>query len=322
MNELLLAETAPQIRASRRTTASLIAGGFLVGSIALAALVSYVWTPYDPTVVRPDDSLVGSSWQHLLGADQFGHDTVSQLMVGARTTLWVGVVAIGIAALIGIPLGAIAAQRGGAVDEVAMRASDIVYAFPAVLIAIMLAAAYGRSTTTAMIAIGIAYIPVFARLDARVGAAGAALGLRARGPRVRPPAARDPDAPRAAEHRRDPDRAGDRAVRGRDPRRGRALLPRPRHVAADPDLGRHAHEQPDVPERATPCWRSGRASRSRSPCSASACSATGCATCSIRDCGADERRAAGGARSHGRARRPARSSIASASSSLRASGSG
>ena len=73
-------------------------------------------------------------------------------------------VAIGIAALIGIPLGAIAAQRGGAVDEVAMRASDIVYAFPAVLIAIMLAAAYGRSTTTAMVAIGIAYIPVFARL--------------------------------------------------------------------------------------------------------------------------------------------------------------
>ena len=88
MSELLLAETAPQLRASRRTTASLIAGGSLVGSIALAALVSYVWTPYDPTVVRPDDSLVGSSWQHLLGADQFGHDTVSQLMVGARTTLW------------------------------------------------------------------------------------------------------------------------------------------------------------------------------------------------------------------------------------------
>ena len=185
-----------------------------------------------------------------------------------------------------------------------MRASDIVYAFPAVLIAIMLAAAYGRSTTTAMIAIGIAYIPVFARLTRgsalQVLRSDYVLAARA----LRPPAARDPDAPRPAEHRRDPDRAGDRAVRRRDPRRGRALLPRPRHVAADPDLGRHAHEQPDVPERPRRCWRSGRASRSRSQCSASACSATGCGTCSIRDCGADERRAAGRARSHGRARRP------------------
>jgi peptide/nickel transport system permease protein len=164
VSEILLADAAPSPRAHWRTSGSLIAGGTLVGVVVLAALVSWVWTPYDPTVVRADDSLAGSSWQHLLGADQFGHDTLSQLMVGARTTLLVGVIAIGIAALIGIPLGAIAAQRGGAVDEVAMRASDIIYAFPAVLIAIMLAAAYGRSTATAMAAIGIAYIPVFARL--------------------------------------------------------------------------------------------------------------------------------------------------------------
>jgi peptide/nickel transport system permease protein len=85
-------------------------------------------------------------------------------MVGARTTLLVGVVAIGIAAVLGVPIGAVAAQRGGAVDEIAMRGADIVYAFPAVLIAIMLAAVYGGSTVTAMVAIGIAYIPVFARL--------------------------------------------------------------------------------------------------------------------------------------------------------------
>jgi peptide/nickel transport system permease protein len=164
VSQLLLGESSPDVRARWRTSGSLIAGGVLVGLVVVAALVSYAWTPHDPTIVQPNASLAGSSWQHLLGADQYGHDTFSQLMVGARTTLWVGVVAIGIAALIGIPLGAIAAQRGGAVDEVAMRASDIVYAFPAVLIAIMLAAAYGRSTTTAMIAIGIAYIPVFARL--------------------------------------------------------------------------------------------------------------------------------------------------------------
>jgi peptide/nickel transport system permease protein len=164
VSQLLITETPPEARAHWRTSGSLIAGGALVALVVLAALVSVVWTPYDPTAIRPDDSLAGSSWQHLLGADRFGHDTLSQLMVGARTTLFVGVVAIGIASLIGVPLGAIAAQRGGMVDELAMRASDIVYAFPAVLVAIMLAAVYGGSTLTAMVAIGIAYIPVFARL--------------------------------------------------------------------------------------------------------------------------------------------------------------
>ncbi|MEO9175778.1 MAG: ABC transporter permease [Gaiellales bacterium] len=159
-----LALSAPRPRPRWRTTGSLLVGGSLVALIVVAALVSLVWTPYDPTLVRPDDALAGSSSHHLLGADQYGTDVLSQLMAGARTTLLVGVVAIGIAALVGVPLGAIAAQRRGAIDELAMRASDIVYAFPAVLVAIILAAAYGGSTATGMAAIGIAYIPVFARL--------------------------------------------------------------------------------------------------------------------------------------------------------------
>jgi peptide/nickel transport system permease protein len=164
VSEIPLALPAPRPRAHWRTTGSLVVGGALVALIVIAALVSLVWTPYDPALVRPDDALAGMSSHHLLGADQYGTDVLSQLMAGARTTLLVGVVAIGIAALVGVPLGALAAQRGGVVDELAMRASDIVYAFPAVLVAIILAAAYGGSTLTGMAAIGIAYIPVFARL--------------------------------------------------------------------------------------------------------------------------------------------------------------
>jgi peptide/nickel transport system permease protein len=164
MSEIPLAIAAARPRARWRTNGSLLVGGLLVSIVVVAALVSLVWTPYDPALVRPDDALAGVSSHHLLGADQYGTDVLSQLMAGARTTLLVGVVAIGIAALVGIPVGALAAQRGGAIDEVAMRAADIVYAFPAVLIAIMLAAAYGGSTVTAMVAIGIAYVPVFARL--------------------------------------------------------------------------------------------------------------------------------------------------------------
>ena len=93
MSQILLADAPPSPRAHWRTSGSLLAGVILVGLVVVAALVSYVWTPHDPTIVQPDASLAGSSWQHLLGADQFGHDTFSQLMVGARTTLWVGVVA-------------------------------------------------------------------------------------------------------------------------------------------------------------------------------------------------------------------------------------
>jgi peptide/nickel transport system permease protein len=164
MSELLLTRDVPRARSRRRTDASLVVGGVLVAIVILAALLSWVWTPFDPTLVNPNDTLSGSSLHHLLGTDQFGTDILSQLMVGARTVVLVGVVAIGIAALAGIPLGLLAATRGGVVDEVAMRAADIVYAFPALLTAIVLAAAFGGSTLTAMTAIGVAYIPVFARL--------------------------------------------------------------------------------------------------------------------------------------------------------------
>jgi peptide/nickel transport system permease protein len=147
----------------RRWNASLVVGLALVGFVVLLALVSYVWTPYSPTRTTRDN-LATMSWSHPLGADRSGIDVLSQIMVGARTTLYVGIVAVAIAAVIGVPLGALAAQRGGWLGEVVMRVNDVVFAFPALLLAIMLAAAYGASTTTAMVAIGIASIPVFARL--------------------------------------------------------------------------------------------------------------------------------------------------------------
>jgi peptide/nickel transport system permease protein len=101
----------------------------------------------------------------VLGTDYLGRDVASQLMAGARTTLLVGVVAVAIAALVGIPLGLLAAVRGGWLSEVIVRLSDVVYAFPALILAVMLAAVYGASTVTAMVAIGVANIPVFARLS-------------------------------------------------------------------------------------------------------------------------------------------------------------
>ncbi len=146
----------------RRPT--LWAGAGLVAATLVIALISFFWTPYDPTRVDPTAVLAPPFGAHLLGTDGFGIDVASRLMIGAQTCLLVGVIAVGIAALVGVPLGILAGSRGGWVSELVMRATDVLYAFPALLLAILLAAAFGASTGTAMVAIGIATIPAFARV--------------------------------------------------------------------------------------------------------------------------------------------------------------
>ncbi len=148
---------------------SLLVGAGLVGLVVLAALVSYVWVPHDPVYVDPMSRLQGASSQHWLGTDLFGRDVLSRLMVGARTTLFVGVVAVGVAALVGVPLGVLAAMVPPWLSTIIMRAADILLAFPALLLAIMFSAVFGGSTLTAMIAIGIASIPTFARVVRAAG---------------------------------------------------------------------------------------------------------------------------------------------------------
>ncbi|MBB3662651.1 MULTISPECIES: ABC transporter permease [Prauserella salsuginis group] len=148
---------------------NLVVGGALVGLVVVTALVSLLWTPLDPQAVDASVRLLGPTSQHLLGTDKFGRDVFSQLMVGAQTTLYVGIVAVGLAAVAGVPLGVLAAMGPRWLGELVMRTSDLVLAFPALLLAIMLAAVYGASTLTAMIAIGVATVPAFARV-ARAGA--------------------------------------------------------------------------------------------------------------------------------------------------------
>ena len=148
---------------------SLVVGGVLVGLVVASALLSFVWTPYDAVQVDPTTRIAPPSAVHWLGTDTFGRDVVSMLLVGARTTLFVGVVAVGVAAVVGTPIGVLAAMGPRWLGELVMRTNDLVLAFPALLLAIMFGAVFGPSTLTAMVAIGIATIPSFARL-ARGGA--------------------------------------------------------------------------------------------------------------------------------------------------------
>jgi peptide/nickel transport system permease protein len=139
-------------------------GVALVGWVVLIALVGLFWTPFDPLHVRPDVRLLAPGWPHLLGTDHYGIDIVSRLMWGARVCLMVGIIAVAIAAVVGVPLGLLAGMAPNWLSEIVMRAVDVLYAFPALLLAILFAAAFGGSTWTAMAAIGIATIPAFARV--------------------------------------------------------------------------------------------------------------------------------------------------------------
>ncbi|MCX7644489.1 MAG: ABC transporter permease [Rhodobacteraceae bacterium] len=148
-----------------RVPVQLVAGGALAGVFLALALVSLVWTPHDVAALSIADKLRPASAAHPLGTDHFGRDILSMIMVGARTSLAVALLAVGIGMAAGVPLGLIAAaNRGGLIDELVMRANDLVFAFPSLVIAILITAVFGPSAVNAILAIGIFNIPVFARV--------------------------------------------------------------------------------------------------------------------------------------------------------------
>ena len=141
----------------------------LVLAIAGAGLLSLVWTPYDVSGIAIAERLRPPSPTHLLGTDHLGRDVLSMMMIGARAALLVALIAVGVGMGIGVPLGLLAAARRGWIDEVVMRATDVAFAFPAILTAIVITAALGPGMVNAMLAIGLFNVPVFARLT-RAGA--------------------------------------------------------------------------------------------------------------------------------------------------------
>ncbi len=148
----------------------LILGTILSGIALFAAALSLIWTPYDVTTLTISQRLQPPDMAHWLGTDHFGRDILSMVMVGARTSIAVALVAVGIGMGFGVPLGLLAAaNRGGLIDEAVMRGNDLIFAFPSLVIAILITAVYGPGAVNAIIAIGIFNIPVFARV-ARGGA--------------------------------------------------------------------------------------------------------------------------------------------------------
>lgn len=138
----------------------------LVVTLALlaTAAVSLVYTPRDPLEMSIAGRLQGPSAAHPLGTDQFGRDLLSRIMTGAVTSILVGVIAVGIGMGVGVGLGVVSGYFGGWLDEGFMRLMDAVQGFPAILSALLITAVFRPSLAISMVAIGVAFLPVFARL--------------------------------------------------------------------------------------------------------------------------------------------------------------
>jgi peptide/nickel transport system permease protein len=154
----------PRVGISWRRHALLAAGGLLVVVVLLAALLAPLIAPYSPYDLDVTKMLQGPTLEHWFGTDEVGRDVLSRTIFAARISIEVALVAVGVGLIGGTIVGVVAAYIGGLVDLGMMRCMELLFSFPAILLAVVLMASLGTSILNAMIAIGIIFIPGFARL--------------------------------------------------------------------------------------------------------------------------------------------------------------
>jgi peptide/nickel transport system permease protein len=166
-------EVAPLARRRRRLPGALhrllrspgpVLGLLIVAAFLFISLTAQWIAPHDYDQANFSMARKGPSAEHWLGNDEIGRDLFSRLLHGARLSLIIGLISVGIGLLIGLPIGLLSGYLGGRTDLLAMRFMDIMLAFPSILLAILLVATFGPSLNNAMIAIGIVSIPIYARL--------------------------------------------------------------------------------------------------------------------------------------------------------------
>ncbi|MGE4585512.1 MAG: ABC transporter permease [Sphaerochaeta sp.] len=152
-----------------------VAGLALIAVYILMSIVSYFWLPFDPVAMDAKQVLQGPSFStgHLFGTDEFGRDILSRIMKGTSVSFIISVSATALGALVGIFMGVWAGYLGGKADNIIMRCADILFSFPSLLLAIFIMAVLGEHTYNVILAIGIVYIPQFARISR-----GAVIALR------------------------------------------------------------------------------------------------------------------------------------------------
>lgn len=142
----------------------LLFGGALTALMLLFILLGCFWTPYDTTAMDPDAMAQGPSWQHLMGTDKFGRDILSRVMAGAASSLFIAVCVVAIGCIAGLIIGALCGYYGGIADTVLTRVCDSITAFPSFLLALVIISVAGPGTYNIIFALGILFIPSFARI--------------------------------------------------------------------------------------------------------------------------------------------------------------
>jgi peptide/nickel transport system permease protein len=145
-------------------SASFVVGAAITFVFIATAVLAQFWTPYETQELAIADKLQAPGRLHWFGTDQLGRDVLSMIMAGAKNSVGVALVSVVIGLVVGVPAGLLAAARGGALGEAIMRANDLIFAFPSLLLAILITAVFGPGAVNAIIAIGIFNIPVFARV--------------------------------------------------------------------------------------------------------------------------------------------------------------
>jgi peptide/nickel transport system permease protein len=154
---------SPAARRFRRHRGA-VAGAAIALAFAAVALLAPWLAPHDPVAVQLAANLRPPSWTHPFGTDSLGRDVLSQTIYGARVSLTIGFVSVALALLGGVPIGALAGYTGGWADRLTMRLVDVLVSFPTLLLAIIVITIFGPGLFHAMIAIGIAQVPLYARL--------------------------------------------------------------------------------------------------------------------------------------------------------------
>ncbi len=139
-------------------------GMLLIVLILLAAIIGPAYAPYNPLIPAPLDRLKGPNSEHLFGTDSLGRDIFSRIIYGSRISIMIGLISVSISLIPGTLFGLISGYFGGTLDNVLMRLMDVLLAFPAILLAIFITAILGPNLTNTMIAVGIVYIPHYARI--------------------------------------------------------------------------------------------------------------------------------------------------------------
>lgn len=149
---------------NRKLNYNLIIGYTLVAIVGFASVLGLFYTPYPPNEMNVMLQNQSPSLLHLFGTDNFGRDVFSRVLEGASTSFFIALCVVAIGALLGTVIGALTAYYGGWLDEIVMRLNDVLAAFPGVLLAIVFVAVIGPGTYNLILALGIIFIPSFARL--------------------------------------------------------------------------------------------------------------------------------------------------------------